>query len=950
MNFNKYSVRRKQAQLVSKGQRVERRAFITAFKLFLALFVLLIVVCAGAGFGMIKGILDDAPDINSISIKPKGFKTTIMSQDGAREVDSLSTINSNRIYVYYSEIPRQLVDAFVSIEDERFWEHNGIDIKGIFRAGVRLITTRNADQGASTITQQLIKNQVFNVGMNETTFMQRLTRKIQEQYLAIELEKKYTKEQILEYYLNTIYLGQGVNGVEAASKRYFNKSVGELNLSEMAVIAAITQNPYRYDPVNFPEYNAERREWVLYKMLELGYIDQKTLDATLKDKVYDRVQMVATVRKENSSYNSWFMDDLMREFVRDLMRLYGTTRAEAETEMYTGGYTIYSTQDDDIQKICDDTLNNPEYFPDKKSVALDYALTLLDPDGETTYNYGHGSLVSYNQRLTGNYDYNNIYPNEEMARAAADTYKEAMIEETGATFLAERFSVSQQPQISFTVMDPATGYIKAIVGGRGEKTGNLTWNRATMSTRQPGSTFKVLAAFGPYIDTGGCLATSFDDAPYKYINGIEVSNWYKGYRGVNSIRVAIMNSMNIIAVKTITDLTPEVAYQYLINEGFTTIVDQKTTSNGSVLSDINQSLALGGITDGVTNLEITAAYAAIANMGIYRKPVYYTQVFDHDGNMIIDNRDPDDPARTHRVFKETTAYQLIQAMRDVVTSGTGKTARMKTGVYNVGKTGTTSESYDLWFCGFTPYYAASIWYGYDSNVDNGNVSNHQAMWRDIMDQIAEREAHDPDLRFPKPDGLETVKLCSITNRLAGEECPACEDLCAKENVPRERCGGHEIIEICKETHHIATNTCPEKLKFAVQMKENGEKELVGAPFEYDQTIFVIPCELHPAEAETRTISTSCSAGGMISPSVDVEPDSTVTIYIAPNIGYVIGDVIVDGVSVGPVASYTFSMVTEPHTIHAEFVGNGITPTPPPDEPDPPVDPEQPENPENPEGE
>ena len=339
--------------------------------------------------------------------------------------------------------------------------------------------------------------------------------------------------------------------------------------------------------------------------------------------------------------------------------------------MYTGGYTIYSTQDMKIQDICDRVLNDDEeYFPNKNSVALEYRLTLLDNDGKTTYNYDNNSLVAYNRALTGNYQYNNIYPDDEKARAAAETYKEAMIEETGANFNAESLKTNPQPQISFTLMDQHTGYVKAIVGGRGEKTANLSFNRATQAMRQPGSTFKVLAAFGPYIDTGGCLACCFDDAPYKFVNGISVSNWYGGYRGVNSLRTAIKNSMNIIAVKAITELTPEVAYNYLINDGFTTVTDHFTASNGDVLSDVNQALALGGITKGVTNLENTAAYASIANMGIYRKPVFYSKVYDHDGNLVIDNTDPDDPKRTHRTMKETTCWQLIQAMREVVTGGT----------------------------------------------------------------------------------------------------------------------------------------------------------------------------------------------------------------------------------------------------------------------------------------
>ncbi len=930
MNFNKYSLQKKQSQLVSKGQRNERRALISGVKLLLASVVFLIVVMAGAGFGMLKGMLDNVPDINSISIKPKGFKTIIYDQSG-KEIDTLSTVNSNRIYKYYDEIPEQMVNAFVSIEDERFWQHNGIDAKGILRAAVRLITTRDATQGASTITQQLIKNHVFNVGMDEKTFMQRLTRKVQEQYLAIELEKRYSKKQIMEYYLNTIYLGQGVSGVEAAANRYFDKSVQDLTLSEMAMIAGITQNPYGYDPVLYPENNAVRRKNVLYKMKELGYINEAEYVAALNDNVYDRVQRVAVDRQKKSGYNTYYMDAMMFQLRDDFMEIYGMTSKQAWDELYNGGYSVYSVQDPKIQKIVDDTLNNDEeYFAGKDSVALSYQLTLLDQDGKTEYNYDHNSMVSYFRVLTENYKYNNIYPNEDKARAAAETYKEMMMEETGASFLAENISFPPQPQVSFTILDQHTGYIKAIYGGRGEKKTNLSFNRATMAERQPGSTFKVLAAFGPYIDTGGCLATSFDDAPYKYKNGIEVHNWYGNYRGVNSLRVAIRDSMNIIAVKTITELTPEVAYNYLINDGFTTIVDHYTTSNGDVLSDINQSLALGGITFGVTNLELTAAYASIANLGIYRKPVYYSQVYDHDGNLVIDNTNPDDPKRTHRTMKATTCWQLIQAMRDVVTSGTGKNARMQTEVFNVGKTGTTSEDYDLWFAGMTPYYSASIWYGCDSNVDNGNVNVHQKMWRDIMDQIAEREAHDPELRWEKPTGITNVSLCTITNQLPGVDCPTSSDYCSTDSIPESRCGGHEIIEICLDTHYLATNTCPNKAKFAVIMEEDGKKKLVGADFEYDQNAMVTPCPTHPAAPEQSTITTSAGPGGSITPSTNVEFGQDFTVYVAPSAGYSIGDVVVDGVSVGPVSSYTFIQVAEPHTVSVSFIGGPPTPEVPED--------------------
>ena len=558
MDLDKYSVKKRRDKLISKEQRYFRRALVYGFKLALSCIVLGIIIMAGAGFGMMKGILDDAPDVSSIDIKPKGFKTIIYDQAG-NEIDSLSTINSNRIYVYYQDIPKTFVDAFVSIEDERFWDHNGIDVRGIFRALYRDVIQGNMKEGASTITQQLIKNQVFNVGMGEVTKLDRIKRKVWEQQLAIQLEKKYTKEQIMEYYLNTIYLGQGVNGIEAASERYFDKTMQELNLSEIAMIAGITQNPYQYDPVIFPDSNANRRIDVLNKMLELGYITETEYNAARNDDVYARVQEVKKTNDENFQYNSYYKDALMNAFVKDLMEMNDMSRSEAFNEMYTGGYSIYSVQDFGIQEICDNVANDPQYYPSKVSYALNYKLTLMDADGVTPHYYDQNTLVSYYKNVSGNSKYNNIYPTEDLAREAADRYKEALLDENGGTFVSEEIKFAIQPQTSITVIDQHTGYVKAITGGRGEKTENLGFNRATDAKRQPGSCFKVLAAFLPFIDSMGGLCNMFEDKPYKFQNGVNVRNWYGGYRGWASIRKGVEQSMNIVAVQAITAVTPEVA-------------------------------------------------------------------------------------------------------------------------------------------------------------------------------------------------------------------------------------------------------------------------------------------------------------------------------------------------------------------------------------------------------
>ncbi|MBR1673619.1 MAG: transglycosylase domain-containing protein [Eubacterium sp.] len=937
MIYSKHGAEKIKEKLVSRSQRYSRKLFINLFKLVLVAFVFIVVVCAGAGFGMMKGILDNSPDINKISIKPKGFKSTIYNSNGTVNT-SLSMANSNRIYVYYDEIPKCLIDAFVSIEDERFWEHNGIDIRGILRVSVRMLSGK-FDEGASTITQQLIKNHVFNTGMDETTFLQTVERKIQEQSLAVELEKKYSKKQILEYYLNTIYLGHGVNGVEAASQAYFDKKCSALTVSEAAVIAGITQNPYQFDPTEFPEENAKRRKLVLKKMKELGYIDEAEYQKCLDDPVYERIKAVKKVKDDNATYNSYYTDMIITELAKEFMEMYDMTEAEAYNELYTGGYSIYSVQDRNIQRICETVMSDPEYYPDSTSVGLEYLLTLRGDDGVTLYNYDTNDLLSYYKEETGDPTYNSIYSSKDTARAAADKFTEAMIDKTGASFDSESFVLSPQPQSTMTVIDQHTGYVKAIFGGRGEKSGNLTFDRATMGMRQPGSTFKVLASFMPYLEEGGNLAFTQKDEPYKYIDGGDVSNWYGGYRGDASIRDGIRDSMNIIAVKTLTLTTPEKCFEHVNKLGFTTLVDEELWSSGDVVSDINQSLALGGLTYGVTNLEITAAYASIANGGVYIKPVYYSKVIDHDGNVVIDNTNPKD--RSERVMKATTAWMLIDCMKDVVTSGTGTPAELNSGAVCAGKTGTTSSTYDLWFCGMTAYYTASVWYGYDMNVRLGDQTYHKYMWRDVMDKICESENWDLDKDImERPDGITTVTVCKLTGELPSEGCPTHSDYCAEDSIPTTRCKGHVTVKICEETHKIATDTCPNAKEYIVTTDpETGKKTIQEADFQYDDTIFDSVCDKHLSkeqlgldESGNPIIKTSAGEGGTISGTVSAPMKATVTIYITPNSGYVIKDVLVDGKSVGPVNQYVFSNLDRGHTINASFAPDPqTTQAPPPTE-------------------
>lgn len=935
MNFSKSEAIKKQKHLVSKASKNAEKAKVSLFKAFLVCIIAFGAICAGAGFGMFNGILDNAPDINDINVVPEGFQTCIYNQDG-KLIRTLSTTDSNREYAHYNEIPENLVNAYIAIEDQRFRSHNGIDIRGIFRAfyeGVK--NGGHFNQGASTITQQLIKNEVFNVGLDETTFMESLERKIQEQYLAIELEKRLSKDEILEYYLNSIYLGQGCNGVQTAAETYFGKEMSELTISECAVIAAITQSPYKNDPIIHPEFNAERRQKVLDNMLEQELITEAEYKAACADDVYSRVELHYDTVLEEREPNSYFIDATIASLVDQLVTECGYSRKDANNLIYTGGLSIYITQDEDIQTICDTVLNDAENYPATTQVALSYQLTLIDDEGNAT-NFSSNHLLNHFKEKTGNSNYSLIYSSEEAARAAADEFRADMEEANpDLHFQLETYDTTIQPQISFTIMDQSTGHIMAMVGGRGEKKGNLTFNRATDATRQPGSCFKVLAAFVPALDGGGkTLATTYEDKPTNYANGRPVSNWWGGsYRGFNSIRDAIRDSMNVIAVQCITDITPELAFPYLLDMGMTTLVESETYPDGTVYSDIQQSTALGGITNGITNLEITAAYASIANCGVYVEPIYYTKVLDHDGNVLIDNQ-----PETRQVMKPTTAWLINNAMKDVITSGTGGPCALSSGMPVSGKTGTTSKDYDLWFCGSTPYYTASIWLGYDINttLPGGSGSLHERMWSKIMQQIVELEEQEIK-DFPQVDGITSATVCRTTGLLPKEGCETRTEYFAVGTVPTQTCGA-TTVEMCEDSKLPATDTCPNKFSFTYIVQPDGSLYI---PYAYEEK--GIPegfqeqtCSLHPAsdspEANPNTFTISSSVngtGGTITESAQVPAGGSKTFYIIASDGYAIKDVLVDGRSVGAISAYTFTDVDRNRTISATFTASGGTTVNPP---------------------
>ena len=806
MNYGKKEIDSKIDKINSSNKKIFNKIKLNV-KIFAVIIVFTLILCAVfSGVGIVRGLTDSAPDINEENIMPDGYPSIIYDANG-KKVQKLMGINANREYKKITDIPECVQNAFVAIEDARFYKHSGVDLQGILRAVFSALSDEKVTQGASTITQQLLKNQVFGGG-NEKSFFGKVSRKIQEQSLAIKLESTIDKKKILEYYLNTINLGQNTMGVETASKRYFGKSVSKLTVSEAAVLAGITQNPTEYNPITEQQNNEAKRKIILKNMLDQEYITEDEYEEALGDDVYSRIQDI-NKEKRTSSYgdiNSYYVDAVIENVVSDLKQKLGYTETQAYNAIYREGLKIYTCQDQSLQKICDDVINNDKYYQKNTKSYLSYQLKVKKSDGKTEL-YTEGDVIAFiNNAHKKRISF--YFKNRKTAEKYIKLFKKKNLDKHDK-ILSESINLIKQPQASFVLMEQSTGKVRAIVGGRGEKTANRTLNRASSSKRQPGSTFKVLSTYLPALDTSGfTLANVMDDAPYKYPGtNKRVKDWdSSGYKGLTSLRQGIVDSVNIVTVKTFQKVTPQTGFDYLLNLGFTTLVDRRETSDGQIYSDIQLPTALGGLTDGVTNVELTAAYAAIANGGTYIKPVYYTKIVDSKGNVLLQNS-----KSGKKVMKNTTAWLLTDAMKDVIKRGTGKKAAFKKiKMTQAGKTGTTSDNTDFWFEGYTPYYTAGIWLGYDSMFTQMSGSASKIMWRDIMEKVHKVKKL-KNKNFKKPEDIITRKICKKCGKLAvyglcdraldGNDIKT--EYFARGTQPKESCDCHVKYTFSNSTGNMA---------------------------------------------------------------------------------------------------------------------------------------------------
>ena len=747
-------------QIENNGQerrRPRRRGWGTAGRVIgtiLLVFVLTAAIFAGIFSAYINSSMRGRVEVYLDEFETKVSTELYYQEPSSGEWTMYHTLfldSENRIWADLEQIPKDLQNAVVAIEDKRFYTHKGVDWHGTARAIFSTIFGGSV-QGGSTITQQLVKNVT---GDNQNT----VKRKVMEIYRAQELEKRYEKDEILEAYLNEVYFGYSCYGVVTASLKYFNKDVSELSLAECASLVAITNNPSLYDPLQTDwglENNRTRQLLVLGAMLEQGKINQAAYDAAKEENVVfsngytilgGRVD-VDTDKKDDTdtdggdeqpeeetetatSSQSYFTDAVIEDVAAALVEKYGltdstnpvtgkvTTAFEQGVNMVYGkGYKIYTTQNPDYQKIAEEVCTDTSNLPYTSS-------------------------------------YTNSYGDKE----------------------------TEQLQVGMTIVDPYTGYVVAMVGGAGVKQYDRGWNWAT-SARQCGSAIKPISVYAPALDDGTINgASTIDDYPVMVLNGsVYPKNANGRYMGLTPLHTAIARSTNTCAVRVVQEYGTSRSYDFMTNKlGFTTLTSQDAQQVGN--------MGLGGLDRGVTTEEMAAAFAAFANEGIYTAPRTFIRVEDADGNVILENE-----AKASVAMKDTTAALMNSLLQEVINGGTGYEGRIS-GMHVAGKTGTTNNDQDRYFVGYTPYYSCAVWVGYVHNqriIASGNPA--ASMWQKVMSRI---HADLPDKDFFSCSGLTYVKVCADSGLLATDSCA--EDcrgsrvysaLVAADNAPSAYCNMH----------------------------------------------------------------------------------------------------------------------------------------------------------------
>lgn len=870
---------------------------------FVAIILLAFFIIATIAVGMLGGsfvkIMEKAPEINPESMLLELNENSKIVDMNDNLIEDIASEEYREI-VKYDDIPKHLVDAFVSVEDERFWTHNGIDLRGIVKSTLDNIAAGDIVRGASTIDQQLVRNMYLSSDVQ-------WERKIMEMYLALEVDAKLSKEDIIEAYMNRVYLGQHAYGVEAGSQTYFSKPVKDLTVAEAASLASIVKGPSIYSlfstyaPTDVPEgakvigeyaiagenFKAvindlpfERKNIVLAKMHELGKLSDEEYEKAKNEDVASKVKPGS---KKQMEYSSNISDLIKKQTVTKLMEVKNLTREQALNMLYNGGLTIKTTIDWDMQKELEGVYDNfSNIFADKNysgsPLLLNWRLNeygnVIDDSGNTIY-YKKQNIIDedYNVYVPNGYysidENNNLTINSQRLKAYSDyieisnyysineennlvTYRTGNIvvkadllknnKDGSFTIKSDFFkniedfysivdgdlvinnkyySIEKngtvQPQSSTVIIDHNNGDIKALVGARGNSKDD-TINRAVNFHRQPGSSIKPLAVYTPALDNNYTLASSLDDIPFYDGQGKQwPKNVYEGFKGISTLKQALVESRNTTAVSVLNDLGIETSMKYLERFG---LINPKDPENDTIVTskedpssnDENLSLALGGLTRGSTTLDMASAYAGLANKGERIESLVIKTIKSNKEGLIYD-----DNKNKTRVVSPEVAYLMTKALVATVDDQFTSPAKNPYDIQTAGKTGTTDNAMDFWFAGYTPYYTAASWIG----VDNGNIrlsgySDQVARLFGAYSKIIHEGLEAKN--FDKPKGIVTREVCAISGQIPTDLCrldPRGSQVIVEEfdekTVPTKECEMHVSVTLDKRNYLLAKQGTPSGL-------------------------------------------------------------------------------------------------------------------------------------------
>ncbi|MCR5201527.1 MAG: transglycosylase domain-containing protein [Lachnospiraceae bacterium] len=781
------------------------------------------------------------PDIELSELYKDGSPSVIYDADG-NVVQNIYATYKDNLYAEYEDISENAIKAFIAYLDPNYFEDQEFDFMALsekFYNG-----TTNADEAMvenygtkRSITQRLLNNQMFYIKTDNSN-TQVIKRNLKAILWAVQLKKENNKNNVLEVYLNTLNFGDHTIGISEAAERYFDKGPGELTIAESALLVVLSLDAEKYSPINAPQEAEEMQRIVLRSMLVEGMITEKEYQDALGEDVISKISenvYKTQVIAQDAGYG--YNKALLSTLRKDLMNKLNFTQTEAYNAIYRGGLKIYSCQEIELQKLCENVANNDSYYPRDTKFYIRYSLRAVDSFGNVT-EYSESDLAEYVKNTLRDGD-GTSFSSKKEAKEIVKKFEKFIIKNK-KTIEESYFSFTKEPQSSMVLIDQGSGKVKALVGGRDMLSGvaaddstntleisDNNINRAMDYTRNPGTAFSILSSYLPALDAcGHTVADVVDDC----VDVVEDENvMFAGhvYGGMTNMRKGILDNNDVVAEGFFNEIDEKTSYEYLKNFGITTLVKTEKDADGNIITDLTDNLALGNLVNGVSNYELTSAYSAIANRGVYNSPILYSKVTDSLGRgFIIKN------STKKTILKEENAWLMTDILRDSLKRGSSKAAALDMdGMHAAGQKGATYNKTDNWFVGYTPYFTLGVWMGNDNGTEIADSQYTEKMWAKVMKDVVTNEGKRRG-SFKKPSNITTRMVCSKSGKRG------CSGVCDSPDInsdiymeyfikgtePESFCNSHIRYAIDKETGLPATDkTKEENIVYEVFMIKDKSK-------------------------------------------------------------------------------------------------------------------------------